>query len=401
MLDSPEVHVENALRSDAHYGAGIAAITGYGGAAPAAELDSRGRAILVHFAECLFMDVEQQCDNKADCVVIDSNVWRSELLLRTPLGVSFVYTLGRQRGFIGLPEVVEGELTRQIMEVGDKARQTIEESSRILSILTDSPCGAFLPSETDVRKKVADRIDELAPLMVRVPFTLEHAKAALEMVNAKMPPNGEKNQQFKDSALWRAVLTLSSDYCVHLVTNDRAFLLDRGDPSRGLAKNLQADCDNLSTLVGIYCDLRTCLAAIRRDAPTVDTSRVLSSILPALEIPLRKEATRHRFVPGEVLSTDVKAYRIPAADRLAIDYIITKECEEDASLANDDYTNRAVPTNICAIVHGSCYYAPNAGTVFDNIVQCITIKWDYVGGGRGSSIYEPRDLPTVYRRPIA
>jgi len=68
--------------------------------------------------------------------------------------------------------------------------------------------------------------------MVRVPFTLEHAKAALEMVDARMPPNGEKNQQFKDSAIWQAVLALSSDYRVHLVTNDRAFLLNRGDPSK-------------------------------------------------------------------------------------------------------------------------------------------------------------------------
>jgi hypothetical protein len=349
------------------------------------------------------MDVEQQCQRKADCLVIDSNVWRSELLLKTPVGVSLVYTLGRQHGFIGLPEVVEGELTRQVMEVGDEARQRFENSSRILNILTDSPCGAFLPSETDVRKKVADRIDELAPLTVRVPFTLEHAKAALEMVNARMPPNGEKNQQFKDSALWQAVLTLSSDYCVHLVTNDRAFLLDRGDPSKGLARNLQADCDNLSTQVGIYCDLRTCLMAIRSDAPTIDTSRVLSSILPALEIPLRTESTRVRVVPGEVLNTDIEAYRIPAAGRLAIDYIVTNECEEDGALANDGCTNRAVRTNIRAIVHGGCYYDPNAGAVFDNMIQRITIKWDYVGGGCGSNTrdYEPRDLPTVYHRPIA
>lgn len=349
------------------------------------------------------MAPEHECDNKADCVVIDSNIWRSELSLKTPIGVSLVYTLGRQRGFIGLPEVVEAELTRQIVEAGAEARQAYEKSARILGILTDSPCGAFIPSETDVRKKVAHRIEELAPLTVRVPFTLEHAKAALDMVNAKVPPNGDKNQQFKDSAIWQAVLTLSSDYCVHFVTNDRAFLLDRADPSKGLAKNLQVDCERLSTQIGIYCDLRTCLMAIRSDAPTVDTSCVLSSILPALDAPLRAEATRSRVVPGEVINTDVEAYRIPTADRFAIDYIITKECEEEASLVNDGCTNRAVRTNIRAIAHGSCYYAPSSGTVFDNIIQCITIKWDYVGGGRGSSSrdYEPRDLATVYRRPIA
>ena len=122
-----------------------------------------------------------------------------------------------------------------------------------------------------------------------------------------------------------------------------------------------------------------------------------------LDIPLRAEATRSRVVPGEILNTDVEAYRIPTADRLAIDYMITMECEEDASLANDGSTNRAIRANIRAIAHGSCYYAPSSGTIFDNIIQCITIKWDYVGGGRGSNSrdYERRDLPTVYRRPIA
>lgn len=348
------------------------------------------------------MGAEHKCYNKADCVVIDSNIWRSELALKTPIGVSLVYTLGRQSGCIGLPEVVETELIRQVVEAGSEARQDFEKSARILGILTDLPCNAFIPSENDLRKKVADRIEELTPLMVRVPFTLEHAKAALEMVNAKLPPNGDKNQQFKDSAIWQAVLTLSSEYSVHFVTNDRAFLLDRANPSKGLAKNLQADCDRLSTQIGIYCDLGTCLKAIRNDAPTVDISRVLTAILPLLDPPLLAEAYRCRIAPGEVLNTDVNAYRIPKADRFAIDYIITKECEEDVSLVNNESTNRAVRTNIRAIVHGSCYYAPSSGVVEDNIIQHIAINWEYLGGGSGSNnrSCEPRDLATVYRRPI-
>lgn len=346
------------------------------------------------------MKAKDPGNEKADCVVIDTSVWRSEWLLKTPLGISLVYTLGRQRGFLGLPEVVEGELKRQLIEAGEEVRQDFETSSRILTILTDLPCGAFIPSEADLRKKIADRINELAPLTIRVPFTLEHAKAALDMVNARVPPNGEKNQQFKDSAIWQAVLTLTSDYRVHLVTNDRAFLLDRSNPGSGLAKNLQTDCERLSTQVSVYCDLRTCLSAIRSDSPNVDISCVLSSILPELEVPLRTEAARSQVVIGEILKTDIEAYRIPAADRVAIDYIITKECDEVATLKNDTSTNRAVRTNIRAIVHGSCYFDPNTRDAFDNMIQYITIKWSYAGGGQGSSSrdYQPRDLPTVFHR---
>jgi len=142
--------------------------------------------------------------------------------------------------------------------------------------------------------------------------------------------------------------------------------------------------------------------AIRSDSPTVDTARVLSFNSASNRDSTACRSDPVSVVPDEVLDTDIEAYRIPAADRLAIDYIITKECKEDPSLASDSRSNRAVPTNIRAVLHGSCYYEPNAGAVFDNIIQHITIKWDYVGGGHGSSNRdcESRDLPTVYRRPI-
>ena len=53
------------------------------------------------------MDAALATTRKPDCVVIDTNIWRLELLLKAPVGVSLVYTLGRQKGCIGLPEVVE------------------------------------------------------------------------------------------------------------------------------------------------------------------------------------------------------------------------------------------------------------------------------------------------------
>lgn len=171
---------------------------------------------------------------KPDCVVIDTCIWRSNLLLKTPVGVSLVYTLRRQDGFIGLPEVVEGELKEQVVEEGLKAAEQLAKWSRIINTLTDSSFPPSLPTQIELEKIVDARIAELAPILVRVPFTLGHAKAALVMVNAKLPPNGSQNQQFKDSVIWQAVLTLSQEYTVHLITNDRAFLLDRNDPSKGL-----------------------------------------------------------------------------------------------------------------------------------------------------------------------
>ena len=71
-------------------------------------------------------------------------------------------------------------------------------------------------------------------------------------LNAKVPPNGNKNQQFKDSAVWQAVLALSLRYSTVLLTNDKAFFRNR-NPKEGLAENLVEDCSKAGTDVkGFY-----------------------------------------------------------------------------------------------------------------------------------------------------
>jgi hypothetical protein len=110
----------------------------------------------------------------SDCVVIDTNTWRSQLLLKTPVGTSLVYTLGRQQGFIGLPEVVERELTAQILEHGREAAEKVKNGSNILNTLTDSPIFPLPASQINLEQIVKARLDQLAPILVRVPFTLAH-----------------------------------------------------------------------------------------------------------------------------------------------------------------------------------------------------------------------------------
>ena len=342
------------------------------------------------------MDIEFNTDEKPDCVVIDTNIWRSQLLLKTPLGMSLVYTLGRQQGFIGLPEVVERELTRQIQEAGSEAADALTKSSRIISTLTDSPFHAPIPTETELEEKVAARLVELDPILVRVPFTLEHSKAALDMVNAKVPPNSEKNQQFKDSAIWQAVLAISSEYSVHLLTNDKAFLLNRDHPSKGLAKNLKQDCDNLAVNVGIYCELGSCLKAIRRDEPTFDHARLRSLIEPPIMPRLRAEATRNRILIGDTLNTDITAFRMAKTNRLAVDYTITTRCEEDPSRPMPGYTDLRV------ITYGSCYYDPAADSLSGNFIERIAFKWNSERGGwsRSARSFENEDPLIPFPRPI-
>src|SRR5262245_40313303 len=217
---------------------------------------------------------QDKAEGKPGCVVIDTNIWRSSLLLKTPIGQSLIYALQRQGGRIGLPEVIEAELRDQVVQAGLDAADKLREQSRIVNTLTDSPFPAPVPTRPELEKKVKERLTELASILARVPFTFEHAKAALNMVIAKLPPNGPRNQQFKDSAIWQAVLTLSREHTVHLVSNDRAFLLDGGDSSKGFALNLLEDCRNAGANIPAHCDLVSCLRALTCEAPSWDQPRL-------------------------------------------------------------------------------------------------------------------------------
>ncbi len=339
------------------------------------------------------MTTKENPPHKPVCVVLDTNVWRSDLLLKNPVGRSLTYTLQRQEGFLGLPEVVEMELPTQIVEAGLDAARKLEQQSRIMNTLMGSPFSLQIPTNAELEQQTQKQLTDLEQILVRVPFTLEHARTALEMVMTKVAPN-EKNQQFKDSAIWQAVLELTSNYCVHLVTKDRAFLADPKQPEKGLAQNLQQDCIARGTEVEVYCELASCLKGITEDTPSVNQDKLRSLILPSIENELYSEATRCGVTVGEVVDLDIQVFRLPDADMLAVDYTITFQCEPDFSNPSE---NR---TELRATVHGGCQFQPVPPSVSDNLIQQIAITWR-TNGGRGSSRRAyGEDPPVPFRRAI-
>ena len=118
----------------------------------------------------------------------------------------------------------------------------LRESMEVIKTLTDQGPILLRCSERILKEAVSKRLEELDAFLVRVPLTLEQTRSAVRRVNDEIPPNGPKNQQFKDSVLWEAVLELAKSFRVVLVTYDKAFFEDR-KPDRGLAAELKADCE--------------------------------------------------------------------------------------------------------------------------------------------------------------
>jgi hypothetical protein len=308
-----------------------------------------------------------QTGRKPVCAVVDTSVWRAEPLLKTPMGLTLVYTLSRLKGFIGLPEVVEAELKVQIVEAGREAADKVRGPLLTLRTLTDDPfLGRELPTPKTFETKVDERLEELSRVLAREAFTLEHARAALQMVIAKVPPNQDK-QQFKDSAIWQAVLSLSRRYEVSLLTRDKSFFRDK-DPAKGLARNLLDDCIRIGSTVLAYCDIAPYLDALRGDVPEFDRGRVTHLIIEAVRPLVTAQAKAYLSEPTEVLGDNISAFRTEKPDRLALDYTITFRLDPLPTESNLPRTDSR------AVVHGSTYYLPQEDSLTEHYIQRVAVK---------------------------
>lgn len=185
-------------------------------------------------------------EQKPICVVIDTNIWcqDSNLLLKTAMGSALLYILKQSNGKIGLPEIIEEEIIRNTVKIGIESVEAISKNFETIKLLMSFIKPYELPEKDQIEAVVIERLAELEELIIRIPFTLEHAKSALRRVNEKTQPNDGKNQQFKDSAIWEAILTLLDSYTVHFITKDNGFFKGRDNKTKELADNLQADCYN-------------------------------------------------------------------------------------------------------------------------------------------------------------
>jgi len=144
----------------------------------------------------------QYLHRRRDCVVVDTNELRSSHLLNSAMGAALLFAIQQQDGRLGWPDIIEDEIRKQAMRSADEAINHVRDGLRVLEMLVGWRPDPRLPLKEDVDSAISRRIAELAPLPIRVPYTVEHARAALRRVNEETPPNTSKSQQFKDSAIW-------------------------------------------------------------------------------------------------------------------------------------------------------------------------------------------------------
>lgn len=216
--------------------------------------------------------------------VLDSNIWVHDTrILQAPVGRSLRRSVVNAFGHFAMSEVIEFEIydvtKRFISELATRADAAVEQIDKIMG--RESSLG--LPTDSEVEAVIGKRLDELKSVMHVVKMDLDQAKSALFRVLKKEPPNGVKDQQFKDSIIWEHCLFLANQAPAYFVTHDRHFFRN-GDPKLGLAESLATDAQRTKFELLVFSDVSALITHI--DAASlvrIDTVSVITEVGKDLE----------------------------------------------------------------------------------------------------------------------
>jgi len=327
-------------------------------------------------------------EQKPICVVIDANIWLqdSNLFMRTAMGSALLYILKQSKGKIGLPEIIEEELTRNIVENGLKAIEQINKGFKSIEVIMGFRDSYELPNKAQLEAAVKERLTDLEDVIIRIFFTFEHAKSALRRINEKTQPNGDKNQQFKDSAIWEAILELSDSHTIYFISDDNAFFKNRNKQTEELADNLLNECNKMGAKVSIYNNIASCLKALQQDVPSLDYSNIILTIDNLINSGLRRELATEIGFEITTLAIDkssLSAFFTEINGKLALIFELCYHCID---IQNNGEVER---TEALLRAKGDCLYEIDTQKISDIKMDRERIYWVEPSGeaGRRGVVY--------------
>jgi len=324
---------------------------------------------------------------KPVCVVMDANIWlkESNLLLKTAMGSALLYMLKRIDGKIGLPSILEEEITRNTISNGVKAAEEIQKNFKIISVIMGDHAPYTVPDITEINSAVQARITELESLFHKIPFSLAHAESAVKKINEKLPPNSH-GQQFKDSAIWEAILELISSYTVHFVTEDKAFYNGAQFKIDNLAKNLRSDCQERGGMVYIYPDMASCLKVIQKEVPPLDSTSLIVEIDSNLNSQLKRDlASEYGFEVSNLVVelSSVSPFFTEDQNKLTLTFELCYQCYDIENIGIEERLNAVFKAK------GDCSYEVNTHVISEIDLDFQRMYWLEPNGelGRRGAVY--------------
>lgn len=258
-------------------------------------------------------------------VVFDTNIWLSELGLRSPTAAAARFYLKHHGARVAIPEVIRLEVEQNLTSRLMKHIEDIRGDYRQLLTAFGTLREIVLPDEEQVRQKIPELFESMQVERIDVPFTLDSARSSFLKTILKQAPS-HQSQQFKDGVLWADCLTLAANDEVVLVTADKAFYQDQ-TYSKGLSATLRDEAQGLPFRIRVLPAVADLLDSVKTpiaiDPDTLQAAFIeqhRDSVLGTLERQGFSLADRTAF------SYNIFATEDPAV--LFLDFTIEIQCDD-------------------------------------------------------------------------
>lgn len=237
------------------------------------------------------------------CVVLDTNVWRTEILLNSKLGAALVFAARQSGWLLGLPEVVEDEMKVVMRDFGLHQLSQAQTSLRFLQLLTgeEYAVSGSLYSGSGFDVVIEARLEELKTILFRVPHKEELFKAALHRVLNTIPACAKDKDEYRDCLIWEAVLRLAEHHHVHFVSGDGAF---RNRDGKGLNRVLADE----SKSVHFYTEISDLLSALWQQKKDLDQTSIVARVDHSLRSQIEEAARKKDFVLEALERSELKCF---------------------------------------------------------------------------------------------
>lgn len=258
-------------------------------------------------------------------VVFDTNIWISELGLRSPTASAARFYLKHYGARVAIPEVIRLEVEQNLTSRLMKHIKDIQSDYRQLLTAFGTLREIVLPDEEQVRQKIPELFESMQVERIDVPFTLNSAKSSFLKTILRQAPS-HQSQQFKDGVLWADCLTLAANDEVVLITADKAFYQDQSY-SKGLSATLRDEEQGLPFRIRVLPAVADLLDSVKTpiaiDPDTLQAAFIeqhSDSVLGTLQRQGFSLADRTAF------SYDIFATEDPAV--LFLDFTIEIQCDD-------------------------------------------------------------------------
>ena len=230
-----------------------------------------------------------------------------------------------------------------------------------------------LPSEDDIRDKVADIIPDFDVPTRLVPFNLEAARSSMMKAVRGTPPSASK-EQFRDGVIWAHCLELLGEGDVYFVSQDKDFYQDR-NYEKGLVHELnfemRANANSDSHEVKRFPTLESLLSQIRMPI-AVDIDQLFAMVRENKEERMQDPLEAHGFDLCGSLEGEVACFATEKADEVYFRFELDHPCRDTTGAGRRDGQLR---------VKGSGFLNPEMTVVREVTLSNVRLDFpDWKGG---------------------